>query len=522
MRLLKPFVFLSVAACLIAVSGMSFASASNIYIAQNAVGAANGTSCSAAYPYTFFNNSGNWGSGGNQIGPGTTVHLCGTFTASNGASGYLTFQGSGTSGSPITLLFGSEAVVQAAYWGLNGAIYSNGNSYLTLDGGINGIVQATRNGSSGGPCIGGSCFFSEGAKQICTAQMVFMFGNDISVKNLIARDAYVHTATSNDSNGFDAIRVGGSNVYVYNCTVHDAAAGIMNFYSGTQSGIFIHDNTVYNVNWGIAIGDANSNMTLSNVNLYKNTVHDASNWDSSGDYFHHDGLFIYSGNSGSHVNAPINVYNNYVYHFNGANCTADFFTSGWGTPQVGVGTVYLFNNVFDESGAACGNGGIAAGSSNMEVINNTLYSGAQPFDYNTTGMVLENNVAYATGLYFEDAGIARSDYNDWYSIPSPGFTYNGSQYDALAAWSSATGFDTSSITSSPILNANYQPQSGSPIIGTGINFYSVCNGKPNPGLGALCYDAAGNARPSAGSWTIGAYNPSSILAPPSSLSAVVH
>src|SRR5487761_950052 len=104
MRLLKPFVFLSVAACLIAVSGMSFASASNIYIAQNAVGAANGTSCSAAYPYTFFNNSGNWGSGGNQIGPGTTVHLYRTYTASNRASGYLTIQDSGTSDSPITLL----------------------------------------------------------------------------------------------------------------------------------------------------------------------------------------------------------------------------------------------------------------------------------------------------------------------------------------------------------------------------------------------------------------------------------
>ena len=43
-----------------------------------------------------------WGGGSTQIGPGTTAHICGTITGSAGAVAF-TFQGSGTSGNPVTL-----------------------------------------------------------------------------------------------------------------------------------------------------------------------------------------------------------------------------------------------------------------------------------------------------------------------------------------------------------------------------------------------------------------------------------
>ena len=97
------------------------------------------------------------GDGASQIGPGTTVHLCGTFTASAGASGYLSFQGSGTSGNPITLHFETNALLQAPYWGTGAAIFASGLSYVMVDGGTNGTIQANRSRTPRAACLGGSC-----------------------------------------------------------------------------------------------------------------------------------------------------------------------------------------------------------------------------------------------------------------------------------------------------------------------------------------------------------------------------
>src|SRR3989338_2937505 len=73
----------------------SEAASSNIYLSQSAAGSGDGSSCANARAVSFFNASGNWGTGATQIVPGTVVHLCGTITTD------LTFQGSGASGSQI-------------------------------------------------------------------------------------------------------------------------------------------------------------------------------------------------------------------------------------------------------------------------------------------------------------------------------------------------------------------------------------------------------------------------------------
>src|ERR1700722_3909463 len=127
-----------------------FSAASDIYVAQNAAGGNTGTDCADAHAASWFNSSSNWGSSFGQIGPGTTVHLCGTFNAPAGSSGYLTFPGSGNSSNPITLLFESGAVLTAPYWGGNGAIQASGVSNVTVDGGSNGVIEATANGSPTG------------------------------------------------------------------------------------------------------------------------------------------------------------------------------------------------------------------------------------------------------------------------------------------------------------------------------------------------------------------------------------
>ena len=67
----------------------------NLYIAQSVQGAGDGSSCSNAKTYPFFNTSSNWGTAVGQIGPGT-VHLCGTISSS------LTVQSSGSNASRIS------------------------------------------------------------------------------------------------------------------------------------------------------------------------------------------------------------------------------------------------------------------------------------------------------------------------------------------------------------------------------------------------------------------------------------
>src|SRR3954454_16603847 len=81
-----------------------YCSAADIYIAQNTAGSNSGSDCADAHAASWFNSANNWGTGTAQIGPGVTVHVCGTITGSaNGTE--LTFQGSGSSGAPITLWF---------------------------------------------------------------------------------------------------------------------------------------------------------------------------------------------------------------------------------------------------------------------------------------------------------------------------------------------------------------------------------------------------------------------------------
>ena len=59
------------------------------------------------------------------------------------------------------------------------------------------------------------------------------------------------------------------------------------------------------------------------------------------------------------------------------------------------------------------------------------------------------------------------------------------------------------------VGASCAPTSTSPLRGAGVNLYSVCNGQPNPGLGALCSDYLGVARPTSAAWDAGAIQYSS-------------
>lgn len=482
--------------------------ANDVYIAQSSAGGNTGLDCSNAMVYSYFNISGNWTGGtptGITIGPGTTVHICGTLTATGGASGYLSFQAGGSSGNPITLKFETGSVMTAPYWGSQGAISAASVSYLIIDGGTNGTIQATDNGTA-------LTFQNDGVGIYLSSV------SNSEVKNVTLSNLYIHTQDPSDENGQATYGVEwlfGSNVSIDNNVCHDVRTCY--FYSfqpsGMSSGILMHDNVAYNMNWGLIIGDDGSGGTLNSpVAVYNNTVHDFSNWDDNANNNHHDAVYCF-------VNASVlnacTIYNNYIYGDRGTHMNADIFASQ-NTGGVTCGGVQIFNNLSVNLSTShfAANGFVQDWCTNSLIMNNT-WSGAtnsaSSFCYVLnagTGATVQNNICstVAEGIYTAAASvITSSDYNDIYNISSSNsMTYMGSVYGSVAAWTIGTGFDAHSITSDPSLTNRYKPSSSMPL-GVGINLFSTCNGQPNPGLGALCSDAGGIARPSSGAWYIGAY-----------------
>src|SRR5260370_3291112 len=116
------------------------AGAKDFYIAANQVGTGSGTGCSTAMPYAWFNNAANWGAGVAQIGPGTTVHLCGTFTGTPGQQ-LLTVLRNGTSTTPITIKFETNAILTAPYCSPSEVIKQYGKRYITIPAEITASIR---------------------------------------------------------------------------------------------------------------------------------------------------------------------------------------------------------------------------------------------------------------------------------------------------------------------------------------------------------------------------------------------
>lgn len=485
------------------------ARANDIYITQNQSGAHTGQTCADAYAYTFFNNSANWGAGLNQIGPGTIVHLCGTFTAAAGSSGYLVFQGSGLAGSPVTLHFESGAFLESAYWGAAGAINSNGKSYIIVDGGSNGLVQATDNGSA--------MRNQQDGKGVYLASC-----NNCEVRNLTISNIYVHSSVSDESglNTYGVYVQGGNNVTLDNNTVHDVKWALeYGFPGGTIStNVQIFNNLTYHCDHGISVGSGNTGAVLSGALLFGNTSRDHLNWEDTNNLNHHDGIHVWAVHASSSITG-LQIYNNRIYGDWGIHCTANIFVdveNGGATDRF-----YIFNNDLGATNAGshtCGNGFIAVMGTNGHIVNNTMVSDSNVnitgIDNYGSGQTILNNVFHnvRTGIY-SPAGtsVDKSDYNSFYGPTNNAMSYQGTWYASFSAWQTATGFDTHSVTTNPNLSSTDRPLPASPLIGTGADLSAL-------GLAALSFDMTGVARTPP--WTIGAFAYIGVVVnPPSGLTA---
>jgi hypothetical protein len=526
--------------CMAVLSAFLFpsnAAANDVYVSQNGNGG--GTSCGDTLSAAWFNTASHWG--GNPIGPGTTVHLCGTFTGTAGGT-MLFFQGSGTSSNPITLFFEAGANFTAPYWlnggsGTGGAINTNQQSYIVINGGPTcGWNQATLTVT---PCNGAIVNTANGtnlANQATTIAIDVYNSSHITIENIDMHNLYVRTGNAAEDpnwNGQACIDMQGTTTYItmQNFICHDVGWGII---GGTD---------YITVGPGMEAYNADHNIATAPVHgfIFGNHMHDWAIWDSTSDAYHHDGLHCFGPDTVG-LSQQLYLYNNQFDGQTGNDITQFIFLEGNGSStrcMVGGGTDYIFNNVgvatsgFEGFWGPFGNA--TTGDMNDIMVNNTAvgYSGSNgvlQVVQNSTHQTVENNVSQGAGELIQQGGsgstsYAAFDYNAYsYCGSTNCWAAAGVDSGSFAAWQAGTclgaantcdphgiGYPYPMSAPNPLLldsacvagsvGSSCAPQSGSPLIGKGANLTSLCTGN----LAALCSDIAGNPRPSTGPWTIGAY-----------------
>jgi len=506
--------------------GPTSARANDIYIAQNAAGVANGSSCANALPVSFFNSSSNWGIGTSQIGPGTAVHLCGTVGTT------LVFAGNGASGSPVTLFFEIGAKISTA---ASDAIHLNGHSWIVIDGngprGTNGILENTANGSGLSNHLSTKAIEGSGA-------------SNIEVKNLLIQNFYVHASASDsavDATLDTCYYANGTKgpVSFHDNQVHDVGWCLEFQGYGTNNTINVFNNYLYNYDHGITIA-VNNTTDSAAVNIYNNHFGTTSNWDTTVNAYHHDGIHIYNNASAWAPGWSFNVYNNLFDGNWGINNTAHIFT------EEHPPSLTLYNNVFlQAAGNMLNNGFVNACGNNCSLYNNTfLGSGvtlSQCINLQVgSNQIFRNNVVTGcntfvgtqSGATFAAGGLSNNIYAAVGPGGNPPFKYEDNTENNFGNWQSATGQDGSPSlqVSSANLGTTGIPQSSSAVNGAGADLCSTTSLCAS--YSALAWDtSAGNSRtpqgrPTSGAWTVGAYNypvsSGSLPAAPTGLVATVN
>lgn len=517
--------------------------APNVYITAN--GSPSGSCASNVQTPAFFNNSANWGTGPNQIGPGTTVHLCGTFSGTAGSS-MLTVQGSGTNGAPVIIQFATGATLAAPYWSTNdgtsptsGAISINGFNYIAVDGGAPcGYNPAT---GPEGPCNGTITSTADGTSLTYQQQNAGIYVHNatgIEIRNMGINSIYLRSgAGSGDSTPAS----GTADVYFAGnctaCSVHDSnlsdsRAGIwFEWDSSTVNGINVYNNVISHHAWGMNVGSGNASETGTNVNIYGNEITNWNDWADVNATYHTDGIILYAGTFGVGGSLPVSLWNNYIHGDlgggTGGNAVTAFIYCTTNT------LCTAFNNVLVDTGNDNYEGLLLIGSQAQNghaFYNNTIVGLNQDMCIGSGGptMTVENNImaGCGEGIWMGPnsfSAVATSDRNVFYNDVHVACDNNNAGppncVDNLATWQAAPyNHDANSTTSNPNLSGSYQLQNPSSAIGLGANLTAL-------NILALDSDKANAPRPGQGAWDAGAYQSSSGAsrpATPQGLTVTVH
>jgi hypothetical protein len=501
-----------------------YSSAVDIYIAQNAAGANSGAGCADAHAASWFNSANNWGTGAAQIGPGGTVHICGTITGSAGAT-VLTFQGSGSAANPITLQFESGAIVQAPYCRAagggspGGCISANAKSYIVIDGnGNTGTVQNTLNGAPGATCPGGACSYQATSTLLdiqncnnCTVQDLNVTNNYIEVQN---------QASENSTNEV-AILLYGSNQTLANNVFTNCGWCVNFFYANGNTNFQAYGNTFTTFGHAFAVAPSASGAACGApcTSIHDNVIGPANtNWDASGCPNHKDGIHYFGAGSSSQNGTYI--YNN---QFSGqwGTCSTGFIYTDHDDPY--IKDLYMWNNVFQVATTTENTNGWVLVSNDgggvLKSLNNTFIGSGKSdnslaFAYYSNGnLTIEGNVTTGIGDPLMISGAITQADNNLYGATVCGnggncFIWGGSFAGSLSSWKTACNCDAHSISnSSPGVNADGTLASTSVARNAASNLSSSATGS----MATLAKDTTNGGtrtaslRPTSGNWDIGAF-----------------
>lgn len=268
----------------------------NLFLAQGTAGAADGSSCANALAASFFNSSANWGTGANQIGSGTTIHLCGTIST--------VLSTPASSGTGLITILCETGCKMSAPANQNFFIIGNTNAWK-INGGFpcgpqpsgtvvcNGIIENTANGTDLANQVSPVRGFDLGG----ASGAIEIVGWDI-------RNLYVHTPpvplTAISSNGTNQVTVTcsgpcgkvvgenglsltDSNVAAFNIATHSllvASTSGNTMVLTYPTTIAAASDTTGNVSDGIvpntSINGIHSNPVLANLSIHDSDIHDVS------------------------------------------------------------------------------------------------------------------------------------------------------------------------------------------------------------------------------------------------------
>lgn len=484
-----------------------------VYIAESTSGSGRGNRCDNAHGAAWFNDPAHWAARpgtprpGGRIRPGVTVYLCGTISTPLGA------QGSGVPGMPVTVYWEPGARLSSPNWAEGAAFRTNGHSYLKLNGGGHGLIEATALGTDlpdqGQHAVGIQAWSCNG----CT------------IENLTIANLYVHTSpsdTSVDQTQDNAIRLSGSNLTIANNTIHDVGWALFADWANGNANDAIHGNNIYNIDHAFASTSEFPGGRIGPIYFYRNNLHDYANWDTPNDAYHHDGIHCYTSDDGagpSHY-AGFYIYDNTFGGNTGANMTAQIFIEGGSgsgaTPCADSSSkIWIFNNVGSVSRDLY-NGVFGVFSGSPQVLNNTLIGadstggGVGYMSGNAvSGEDFRNNVITTANqlIVVDNRGsftAGAPNYNVYANGGDNSFVCAGNYYSfqQFQPWRHCVGGDSQSrrIATARVSRAGV-PEPGSAATDAATNLTSLCAGP----LAALCTDIAGRRRPAQGPWNAGAY-----------------
>lgn len=458
--------------------------ATSYYIAQSAAGTGDGLTSANAKAASFFNTGSNWsGTAGTsgKISPGDTVWIVGTVSTP------LAFQGSGTTGNPITLKWEPGAKLSAATWA-TAALLVEGDNYaglkhdIVIDGYADGRIEATASGTG---LTHSSCGY--GVRCVGASQL--------EIKNLRVLDLFVRTVGNDRTTPgtliscANAVNAAMDDISVHDCILQNGFIGVATGYNlqGTTN-VSIYRNSIRYVNWGIQCGSEVAGSTISNLQIYGNTISDFANWDEPAtNNHHHNGIFVWTNNSDtSNACTGLRIYGNTIGPGFGSFATSGIYISAPGHRD----ETRIYNNVFFSSGSNPTNGDIfvVPGPGATTRIYNNTFIGSQGIAIGYGGdhggaqaLHLRNNIVRGTGggkvavyVSYQDLVTITSDYNSFSGLStSPtGFSRSSGNSASFRTWSEwqAYGYDANSqYEIGPILDAEGRLGTGSPAIGAGVD-----------------------------------------------------